>query len=75
MQYGFYTNNIIKFGPYENYNCNAHGYRTHEFDDWSNYCLLLGESNVFGIDVPDGKTVSEQLELQVEEKVYNLGLP
>jgi hypothetical protein len=75
MQYGFYSNNIIKFGPYKNYTCNAHGYRTHEFDDWSNYCLLLGESNVFGIDVPNGKTVSEQLELQVKEKIYNLGLP
>lgn len=75
MQYGFYSNSIIRFPAYENYACNDHGYRTHEFDDWSNYCLVLGESNVFGIDVPDGKTFSEQLEKQVDNKIYNLGQP
>jgi len=75
MQYGFYSNTLIRFPSYENYKCNDHGFRTHEFTDWSNYCLVLGESNVFGIDVPDGKTVSEVLEQTVDYKIYNLGQP
>ena len=75
MQYGFYSNTIIRFPAHQGYTCNEHGYRTHEFDDWSDHCLMLGESNVFGIDVPDGKTVSEHLERQVKSRIYNLGQP
>ena len=75
MQYGFYSNTLLKFPAYENYKCNGYGFRTHDFNDWSNYCLVLGESNVFGIDVPDGKTLCEVLESEVEQKIYNLGQP
>ena len=75
MQFGFYTDSIIKFPPYENYTCNQHGYRTHEFNDWTNFCLVLGESNVFGIGVEDSKVFANILDQQVEEKIYNLGQP
>jgi len=75
MQYGFYSNSIIKFPPQQGYPCNSHGYRTHEFDDWSNHCLVLGESNTFGDGVPDGKTFCERLEKAVGQRIYNLGHP
>ena len=75
MQYGFYSNSIISFGPRDGYDCNAHGYRTHEFNDWSHFCLVLGESNTFGETLADGHTFCEQLERQVDHKIYNLGHP
>jgi len=75
MQYGFYSDAIISFGPLKGYNCNAHGYRTHEFGDWKNYCLVFGESNTFGETLDDGQTFCEQLERQVDHKIYNIGHP
>lgn len=75
MQYGFYSNSIIKFPPQDGYKCNSYGYRTHEFDDWTNHCLVLGESNTFGDGIPDGKTFCERLEKQVDQRIYNLGHP
>jgi len=75
MQYGFYSNSIISFGPIEGYKCNAHGYRTHEFQDWNHFCLVFGESNTFGVTLDDGLTFCEQLERRVDHKIFNIGHP
>ena len=75
MQYGFYTDEIIKFPPVQGYTCNSHGYRTHEFDSWDNHYIVLGESNVFGIDVLEHKTLCRKIEKKVGQRTYNLGQP
>jgi len=76
MQYGFYTDEIIYFADYPGYKCNQHGYRTHEFNSWDNHTFVLGDSNVFGIDVKeDHKIFCNKIENKTGQKIYNLGQP